>query len=413
MNPLLDDAATSRAYSPSQSHLISVAHRYFAGFQTSMVVVVSRSSASSADQELTARLTARGLTGSSTQYERWRRAGLLPRHERRGAGRGRGSVSELAPATVEVAAALARHAAQGRDLRIVVVAWFFEAGQPTAPGEPVAPEPPDAAVVEALAWAVRTDPGYRMLQRARAAATEAQKDNFYAAAAAQARRGVGAMAEFDPSVMREALLSGRDIPSPPSGPRADLVHLVAALGLGIEEVGAEAFADAIKATGLFPQLSAQEWRDVVIQAYASGVHTEEFAALARFDPVKALKNANISRLRQAREVAVGLAGFGAILLMHAMLMPDTLGLRALRARINELGMVPPLMNLARQVMQPQRIAFAIAICLDPWYVALYESLSEFVRAGPPLLHQAGDDGHDPERYMATWLSAIREISDQG
>jgi len=119
------------------------------------------------------------------------------------------------------------------------------------------------------------------------------------------------------------------------------------------------------------------------------------------------------QLRQAREVATGLAGFGVILLMHALLMPDTPGLAALRARINELGMAPTLMNLARQVMQPQRAAFAIATCLDSTYAAVYTSLSELVAAGPPLLHQAGDDGHDPERYMATWLSSIREISKQG
>jgi hypothetical protein len=376
------------------------------------VGVVSRSAASAADRELTARLAARGLTGSSARYERWRRAGLLPRHERRGAGRGRGSISALAPATVEIAAALARHAVQGRDLRAAVVAWFFEAGWPTAPSEPAVPEPPDATVAEALTWAVRADPGYRMLQRARAAVTEAQKDNFYAAAAAQARRGVDAAAGFDPSRMREALLSGLDIPSSPSGPRADVVHLIAAMGLGVEEVGAEAFADAITATGLFPQLSAEEWRDAMIEAYTSGIYAEEFATLARSDPVEALENADINQLRQARDVATGLAGFGAILLMHALLMPDTPGLAALRAKIDELGMAPTLMNLARQVMQPQRAASAIATCLDSTYAALYKSLSELVAAGPPLLHQAGDDGHNPERHMATWLSSIREISKQ-
>jgi hypothetical protein len=63
-----------------------------------------RNADSAADRELTARLASRGLTGSSPRYERWRRAGLLPRHERHGAGQGRGSVSVLAPATVEIAA---------------------------------------------------------------------------------------------------------------------------------------------------------------------------------------------------------------------------------------------------------------------------------------------------------------------
>jgi hypothetical protein len=94
-------------------------------------------------------------------------------------------------------------------------------------------------------------------------------------------------------------------------------------------------------------------------------------------------------------------------------MPDTPGLAALRTRISELGMGPMLMNLARQVMQPHGVAFAIATCRDPAYLALYKSLSELAAAGPPLLHQGGDDGHDPERYMATWLCSIREISNHG
>lgn len=48
-------------------------------------------------------LTAR-LTGSSTRYERWRRAACCPGKKRRGAGRGHGSVSVLDAATVEIAA---------------------------------------------------------------------------------------------------------------------------------------------------------------------------------------------------------------------------------------------------------------------------------------------------------------------
>jgi hypothetical protein len=371
---------------------------------------VARSADSAADRELTARLAARGLTGSGARYERWRHAGLLPRHKRRGAGQGRGSVSALDPATAEIAAALARNAGQGRDLRDTVVAWFFEAGSPGQPGRPAVPEPPDAAVTDALAWAVRTSPGYRMLQRARSAVTEAQRDDFYAIASKQARREAGADVGFDPSAVRQALLSGRDVDLASSGEPADLVHLVAAIGLGAEEVGAEAFADAITATGWFPQLSAQEWRDAMIEAFASGAYAKELAALARFDPASAIETAGIERLRQAREVATGLAGLGAMLLMHGLLMPDTPGLAALRARINELGAGPVLMNLARQVMHPQGVASAIATCLDPAYSALHHSLSELIAAGPPLLHQNGDDEHDPERFMQDWLSSIQALS---
>lgn len=372
-----------------------------------------RSADSEADRGLTAQLAARGLAGSSARYERWRRAGLLPRHERHGAGQGRGSVSVLAPPTVEIAAALARHAVQGRDLRAAVVAWFFEAGRPTTPGQPAVPEPPEAAVTEALGWAVRTDPGYRMLQRARSAVTDAQMDDFYAIADKDARRGPAAAGVFDPSAVREALLDGRDAHPAHRKTRGDLVYLLAAMGQGVEEVDPELFADGMTASGLFPQLSAQEWRELMIEAYTCDSCAEAFAVLTRLDPVKALENAGIERLRQAREVVMGLAGFGGMLVMHALLMPDTPGLAALRTRINELGMGPMLMNLARQVMEPRGVASAIATCLDPWFSAQYKSLSELVDAGPPLLHLAGDDEHDPERFFATWLSSIRELSERG
>ena len=155
-----------------------------------------------------------------------------------------------------------------------------------------------------------------MVQRARSAVTEAQKDDFYKTATEHARRAAGAATGFDPSAVREALLGGHDVDLASSGAAADLVHLVAAMGMGVEEVGPEAFADAIAATGYFPQMSAQEWRDAMIEAFASGAFAEELAALGRLDPVSAVENAGIERLREARKVAVGLAGFGAMLLMH-------------------------------------------------------------------------------------------------
>ena len=67
------------------------------------------------------------------------------------------------------------------------------------------------------------------------------------------------------------------------------------------------------------------------------------------------------------------------------------------------------MNLARQVHAAAGVASAVAGCLDPAYLALYRLLSEQVAAGPPLLHQAGDDEHDPEGFMETWISSIREL----
>ncbi|SEE40140.1 hypothetical protein SAMN05216532_8100 [Streptomyces sp. 2231.1] len=86
-----------------------------------------------------------------SQLESWRRVGLLPRHRRRGLGRGRGSVVEAVdPVVVESAASLARHLRQGRDRRLAVLEWFAEAGMGVRPGAVQVPEPPLGAVHQAL-----------------------------------------------------------------------------------------------------------------------------------------------------------------------------------------------------------------------------------------------------------------------
>jgi hypothetical protein len=68
---------------------------------------------------------------------------------------------------------------------------------------------------------------------------------------APTRRGP-APGGVDPSALREALLSGSDVDLARAGTRTDIVHLAAAIGLGADEVGAEALADAFTASGMFP-----------------------------------------------------------------------------------------------------------------------------------------------------------------
>jgi hypothetical protein len=68
-------------------------------------------------------------------------------------------VSRLAPETVEIAAALARHTRQGCDLRLAVLGWFAEADW----GELLdiaVPEPPEQPVFDALEWVTAASPWY-------------------------------------------------------------------------------------------------------------------------------------------------------------------------------------------------------------------------------------------------------------
>ncbi|MER6038321.1 hypothetical protein ABT133_31165 [Streptomyces sp. NPDC001835] len=94
-----------------------------------------RTPPSGADAALIRTLAERGVRVSVYQLERWRAAGHLPRHPRRGLGRGRGTHAELLPATVERAEFLARSARQGRALETVLTTGVDRAireGSPAA-----------------------------------------------------------------------------------------------------------------------------------------------------------------------------------------------------------------------------------------------------------------------------------------
>jgi hypothetical protein len=75
-----------------------------------------RKQPSAADAALIAAAGERGAAPTPTQLERWRAAGLLPRNEQRGAGRGRGSVSTVPPEAADLVIWLGAHARPGRPL---------------------------------------------------------------------------------------------------------------------------------------------------------------------------------------------------------------------------------------------------------------------------------------------------------
>ena len=168
-----------------------------------------------------------------------------------GAGPGRGAARSRRwpPQTVEIAAALARHAVQGRDLRAVSSHGSSKPGLAAGPAR--RPRATGRGGDRGAAWAVRTEPGTaccsaparRSPRRRRTTSTRQRRSRPAGTAGRRRIRPVGGARSAARRPGRPTL--------PPAGP-ADLVHLVAAIGMGVEEVGAEAFADAITASGLFP-----------------------------------------------------------------------------------------------------------------------------------------------------------------
>ncbi len=132
---------------------------------------MARGAPSPTDQQVIRELSGREVVVTASQSEGWRRAGLLPRHRRRGLGRGRGSVVDTVdPVAVESAAALARHLRQGRDRRPAELEWFAEAGLPVRPGAAPGPEPPIGAVREALVRVLERSVSQRLVAFARSVA---------------------------------------------------------------------------------------------------------------------------------------------------------------------------------------------------------------------------------------------------
>lgn len=71
-------------------------------------------------------LAAAGFTVSHAQLERWRAFGLLPRHERRYRGRGKGSSSSATDAVTALAEVIAERVCGTRPLQEVALRIFFE-----------------------------------------------------------------------------------------------------------------------------------------------------------------------------------------------------------------------------------------------------------------------------------------------
>ncbi|MEV7892515.1 hypothetical protein ACWD3I_24885 [Streptomyces sp. NPDC002817] len=375
---------------------------------------MARGEPSGADQELIERLSALGLTVSAAQLERWRGAGLLPGHARRWLGRGRGSVSVLEEAVVDVAAALARHARQGRDLRWTVLAWYAEAGRPLVPGAGVVPEPPWPAVREAVLWAMAHSRAHRVLAQARTAAgaageedRDAGRDAFYAEAERAFAHGPAGTP--DPAAVRR-LLEGEAETAVVRGEdavrRRAAVHLAAAAGMGSGEVGGALFVETLAV--LLPHLDWSASAGAADQAEDEGTF-DGWVSAAAVDPLALLAAAGEQEMALARARAQLLAGVGGLHLMYGLLMPDTPALAALRTAIESTGLAVLLHQLVPLLINPSGVPHALAACLTPQYEHLADHVGELLaeHAQHSLLTGPGSEHPTAQAYMETWLDRLR------
>jgi hypothetical protein len=373
---------------------------------------MARGAPSPADLQVVRELAARDLVVTVSQLESWRRAGLLPRHRRRGLGRGRGSVVDAVdPVVVESAATLARHLRQGRDRRLAVLEWFAEAGMlPVQPGAVPVPEPPIDAVRQALVWVLARSVSHRLVEFARSAAGtgEEGQDALYAVAG----RLMGPYRRaMSPALVRAALEVGEAVPVEAEGPDSrSMVHLVTAIGLGAQEVGADALAEEIAASGMFG-LTVEDWAQALGAAERGEGPPVDWGLLQQHaDVVSQVQGTSDEELVRARTVLVGLRCFYGLYVLHGLLMPDTPALAALRQRIDEFGMFPVLDQVIAISPSPRQFAEGLAVCLGPLFDNLYEALMEQLMQDPGIFRIPGDET-GAVGFGESWMRTLRELTD--
>ncbi|MFE7439347.1 hypothetical protein ACFU7X_02605 [Streptomyces chartreusis] len=103
----------------------------------------------------------------------------------------------------------------------------------------------------------------------------------------------------------------------PEGPEAKgVVHLVAAIGLGAQEVGADALAEAFAAYGKYG-LTAEDWAQMLGAAERGEGPPIDWGLLQQHADIQGpVQRASAEELLRARTVLTGLRGFYALSMMH-------------------------------------------------------------------------------------------------
>jgi hypothetical protein len=172
-------------------------------------------------------------------------------------------------------------------------------------------------------------------------------------------------------------------------------------------VGADALAEAFGAYGWF-DLTAEDWAQMLGAVERGERPPVDWGLLQQHaDVLGPVQRASDEQLLRARTVLLGLRMFYGLYAMHALFMPDTPALAALRARIDEWGMFPVLDHVISLSPSPRHFAEGLAVCLEPLFDGLYETLMEQLAADPGLFQLPGDES-GAAGFMETWTRVLRE-----
>ncbi|MFJ5157052.1 hypothetical protein ACIQCF_37070 [Streptomyces sp. NPDC088353] len=214
----------------------------------------------------------------------------------------------------------------------------------------------------------------------------------------------------NPALVRAAIEAGEDVPVEDEGlDGRSMVHLVAEIGLGAQEVGADALAEAFASFGMFG-LTVEDWAQMLGAAERGEAPPVDWGLLEQHaDVTGPVRRASDAELVRAWTVLVGLSGFYALYVMHGLLMP---ALAALRQRIDDFGMFPFLDRIIDINPSPTQYAETLTVCLQPLLDNLYELLMEQLAADRDVFRIRGDE-RGTAGLMETWMRALQEQAGVG
>ena len=329
----------------------------------------------------------RGVEVSLAQLERWRTAGVLPRNERRGLGRGAGSVSMVSADSVKIAAALGLAARPGRPLHQTVLQIFtfdphFELKSflPT-PRLPL----PEQALRAALVWFVRHRENTlaRRIERAVAAAP-ADKDPDEIALDL-------AMRHYRSIYLSERYDYNRDILT--EGPRMTWQQAVgyAYLAVGQETVGSDLYAKAVfdsfgdpgeyqtKLEGVMRSLTAENIRREFAGQPAIGSGLKRTMDM----DIEAIRQADFATICNARDVLALLAEAAYIFKITRKAIPDDPMIRRLKDFLASSFMnhfwvrtAAPLAYTAPPDSWKRMSSALVMICAEPVHLSTFQEMAK-------------------------------------
>ncbi|MFJ3106517.1 hypothetical protein [Streptomyces sp. NPDC086835] len=155
-------------------------------------------------------------------------------------------------------------------------------------------------------------------------------------------------------------------------------------------------------------LTAEDWVQMLGAAERGEGPPVDWGLLQRHaDVLGPVQRASDAALIRARTVLIGLRWFYGLYMLHGILLPDTPGLAALRARIDERGLGPYLDHVISVSPTPRQFVESLMACLSPILDELYEALMEQLATDPAIFRIPGDET-GVVGLGETWIRTLRE-----